>query len=177
MLTATVTDYLSDAPRSAPPVEIDQALARAAARGEIVAFETLYRRHVARAPVAADDPVTRNRFAPWALAASLLLAVTLVWQLQPSTRQLSSQPVSSSQAELIAHEAPAITRAYRDALQELTASAPAGIDANPALRELDQSAAQIRSALARDPDARFLLNRLRHTYALRLALTQRAALT
>ena len=128
MLTATVTDCLSDAPRSAPPVEIDQALARAAARGEIVAFETLYRRHVARAPVAADDPVTRNRFAPWALAASLLLAVTLVWQLQPSTRQLSSQPVSSSQAELIAHEAPAITRAYRDALQELTASAPTGID-------------------------------------------------
>jgi len=44
-------------------------------------------------------------------------------------------------------------------------------------RDLDRSAAQIRSALAKDPDARFLLDRLRHTYAMRLALTQRAALT
>jgi hypothetical protein len=43
--------------------------------------------------------------------------------------------------------------------------------------KLDRSAAQIRGALAKDPDARFLLERLRHTYAMRLALTQRAALT
>jgi hypothetical protein len=44
------------------------------------------------------------------------------------------------------------------------------------LRELDRSARQIRTALARDPEARFLLERLRRTYSLRLELTQRAAL-
>ena len=34
----------------------------------------------------------------------------------------------------------------------------------------------VRTALTRDPDARFLLDRLRHTYERRLALTQRIAL-
>ena len=48
MLTATVTDCLSDAPRSAPSVDIDQALARTAAGGEVAAFEALYRRHLGR---------------------------------------------------------------------------------------------------------------------------------
>ena len=70
-----------------------------------------------------------------------------------------------------------MTREYRGALQVIAASAPSSVEADPALRELDRSAAQIRSALAKDPDARFLLDRLRHTYAMRLALTQRAALT
>jgi hypothetical protein len=45
------------------------------------------------------------------------------------------------------------------------------------LRELDRSEAQIRGALLRDPNARFLLDRLQHTYALRLALTQREAMS
>jgi hypothetical protein len=45
------------------------------------------------------------------------------------------------------------------------------------LRELDHSARQIRTALERDPDARFLLDRLRKTYTLRLELTQRADLS
>ena len=61
---------------------------------------------------------------------------------------------------------------------EVEASAPeATATQQPALHELDRSAAQIRTALARDPDARFLLERLRRTYSLRLALTQRAALS
>ena len=42
-----------------------------------------------------------------------------------------------------------------------------------ALRELDRSAATIRAALTRDPDARFLLDRLQDTYRRRLSLTQR----
>ena len=48
MLTATVTEFPIQAPRAAPPVDIDQALARSAARGEVAAFETLYRRHIGR---------------------------------------------------------------------------------------------------------------------------------
>jgi hypothetical protein len=75
-------------------------------------------------------------------------------------------------------EARAMTREYNAALREVEASAPeASATQQPALHELDRSAAQIRTALARDPDARFLLERLRRTYSLRLALTQRAALS
>ena len=112
-----------------------------------------------------------RRLAPLALAASLLLAVGVAWQSWP--RQSALQPT----ARLIRTEAHAMTREYDAALREVEASAPQAVATpQPALRELDRSAAQIRTALARDPDARFLLERLRHTYSLRLALTQRAAL-
>jgi hypothetical protein len=111
-----------------------------------------------------------TRFVGWAMAASLLLAVALVWQLRPA-------PQAPGDDTLIAREARAMTSDYSGALQELTASAPVATSGDPALDELDRSAAQIRHALARDPDARFLLDRLRHTYALRLALTQRAVLS
>jgi hypothetical protein len=43
----------------------------------------------------------------------------------------------------------------------------------PALDELDRSALQIRNALDEAPGARYLLERLRHTYTLRLELTRR----
>ena len=113
-----------------------------------------------------------RRLAPLALAASLLLAVGIAWHWQPP--QSTSQPT----AKLMQAEAHAMTREYNAALREVEASAPqSAATQQPALRELDQSAAQIRTALARDPDARFLLERLRHTYSLRLALTQRAALS
>jgi hypothetical protein len=112
----------------------------------------------------------RNRLVPWALAASVLLALGVAWQMQrPQPR--------SGEARLITHEARAMTREYQGALRVIASSAPASVQADPALRELDRSAALIRGALAKDPDARFLLDRLRHTYAMRLALTQRAALT
>ena len=114
-----------------------------------------------------------RRLAPLALAASLLLAVGIAWQFSPPRESLM-RPT----ARLIQAEAHAMTREYDAALREVEASAPAAASSRqPALRELDRSAAQIRTALARDPDARFLLDRLRHTYSLRLALTQRAALS
>ena len=114
-----------------------------------------------------------RRLAPLALAASLLLAVGVAWQFWPP-RQSATQPT----AQLIQAEAHAMTREYTAALREVEASAPeAASSQQPALLELDRTAAQIRTALARDPDARFLLERLRHTYSLRLALTQRAALS
>ena len=110
------------------------------------------------------------RLMPWAMAASVLLALGVAWHVQrPQPR--------SVEARLITHEAHAMTREYQGALKVIASSAPASVQSDPALRELDRSAALIRSALARDPDARFLLDRLRRTYALRLALTQRAALT
>jgi hypothetical protein len=114
-----------------------------------------------------------RRFAPLALAASLLLAVGVAWQVWPP-RQSATQPT----AQLIQAEAHAMTREYNAALREVEASVPqAETMQEPALRDLDRSAAQIRTALTRDPDARFLLERLRHTYSLRLALTQRVAMS
>lgn len=108
-----------------------------------------------------------------ASAASLLLAVGLAWHFRPAAAQDDS-------ARLIQREAQAMTREYRAALYELERSAPPPPPTSPvtpALHELDRSAVQIRTALDRDPDARFLLERLRSTYAQRLALTQRASLT
>jgi hypothetical protein len=114
----------------------------------------------------------RSWMPAFALAASLLLAVGVAWQLRPAVAPDES-------ARLIQREAQAMTSEYRAALYELERSAPppAASPVTPALHELDRSAAQIRTALARDPDARFLLERLRRTYAQRLALTQRASLT
>jgi hypothetical protein len=136
------------------------------------------------ARIATTPATTRRsaprRFAPLALAASLLLALGVAWPLRPPAPlapQLASQ---QAPARLIDREAEAMTREYRAALHELQASTPDTATPRPeqpALRELDRSARQIRTALARDPDARFLLERLRHTYSLRLELTQRAALT
>ena len=103
------------------------------------------------------------------MAASVVLAVLLAWQHGAMRGETSRQP-------LIAREAQAMTRQYEAALHVITASAPdSRLDA-PALQDLDRSSAQIRAALARDPDARFLLDRLQHTYSRRLALTERAAL-
>ena len=109
-----------------------------------------------------------RRVAPWALAASLVLAVLLAWQ-HTVVQRTHATP-------LVASEARAMTRQYEAALRVITASSPAADVDGPALRELDRSSAQIRQALARDPDARFLLDRLQHTYSLRLALTERAVL-
>lgn len=116
----------------------------------------------------------RNRFVPTiALAASLALAVGLSWQ-----QRASVDPASDPGAQLISAEAEAMTLEYQAALRELQGATPPRATANsPALQELDRSAAQIRTALTRDPEARFLLDRLQHTYARRLELTQRLALS
>ena len=130
---------------------------------------------IATTPRVASAPAapTWRRFAPLAMAASLALAVGLVWQLRPDNAATTG---SAPGAQLISAEADAMTREYQAALQEFEGSAPATGD-TAALHELDRSAAQIRTAMARDPDARFLLDRLQDTYARRLALTQRLTLT
>jgi len=111
-----------------------------------------------------------SAMAPWALAASVVIAVMLLWQHDAMAPRTTND-------RLIEREAQAMTREYQGALRVITASAPDQRVDSPDLRELDRSAAQIRSALQRDPDARFLLDRLQHTYSLRLALTQRVAMS
>jgi hypothetical protein len=104
---------------------------------------------------------------PWlALAASLLLVagVAGVWQARP--------PAGDAGATALV-EARRLSADYRRALDALPAAAADTRTLAPAIDELDRSAAQIRRALARDPDSRLLLEQLRRTYARRLALSQR----
>ncbi|MFT3898023.1 MAG: hypothetical protein QM719_10090 [Thermomonas sp.] len=109
----------------------------------------------------------RRRAATWlAAAASLLLAFGIGWHLRPVA---TTAPAPS----LVQREADAMTRDYDATLRRLQAAAPA-TDHDPALHELDRNAGLIRDALQHDPDAGFLLQRLRYTYEKRLALTQRA---
>lgn len=116
-------------------------------------------------------PAPRRRW-PWgaslALAASLCLAVGLAWQL----RTPAPAP-GDAEGELVQREAEALTREYQAALGQFE-GAPLPAPIEPALATLDQSAEDIRAALASDPGAVFLLDQLRRTYSRRLALTQRA---
>ena len=119
-----------------------------------------------------------SRFAPWALAASLVMAVGVAWKMQPpSIGPAAPSTARDGSAAMLDRQAEAMTREYQAALREIESAKPAPAERHPeqaALRELDHSAKQIRTALERDPDARFLLERLRKTYTQRLALTQRA---
>ena len=127
---------------------------------------------IAATPQEAPVRATKHSrwFAPVAMAASLLLAVGVVWQggLLPGS--------ASATDPLMRQEASALTREYQGALQAMPQTRSSSAYA-PALRDLDSSAAKILVALEHDPNARFLLEQLRRTYARRLELTQRAALT
>jgi len=128
---------------------------------------------IAEAPAAtyaSDQRHRRNRSSavPLAITASVVFAVGIVWQLRPL-----SPDAGTSRDSALVQEAAAMTREYDAAMSELATGNPIEL---PALRELDRSASAIRTAMTRDPDARFLLDRLRHTYERRLALTQRVAL-
>jgi len=111
-----------------------------------------------------------RRFAPWAMAASVLLAIGVVWQLNPA------DPAPHQGNPLIRQQAVSMTLDYENALARLQ-QAGTHPELAPAFGDLDRSAAQILGAIDRDPDARFLLDQLRRTYARRLELTRRAGLT
>jgi hypothetical protein len=142
---------------------------------------------IAATPQVAPAPVRRSwrPLAPLAMAASLALAVGIAWQVRPPESPVAqSAPIQGRlaqtrpvQTRLIAREAEAMTLEYQAALKVIDAVAPTAGKTAPELQVLDQSAAQIRTALARDPNARFLLNRLQSTYTRRLELTQRMART
>ena len=124
---------------------------------------------IAATPQMAARPAPAwRRFAPLATAAALALAIGLAWQLRPAPA-----PGPDFEGRLLTAEADAMTREYQAALFELNHGV--GARAPQELHVLDRSAAQIRTALRRDPDARFLLERLQRTYARRLELTQRLA--
>ncbi|KGQ20423.1 hypothetical protein LF41_960 [Lysobacter dokdonensis DS-58] len=133
---------------------------------------------IAATPQVAPAPQRKawQPIASLAAAASLALAIGIAWQVRPVSP--SDVPAASStQPRIIAREAEAMTLEYQAALKEIDAYAPQPAKAAPELKVLDRSAAQIRTALTRDPDARFLLDRLQRTYTRRLELTQRLART
>jgi len=105
-----------------------------------------------------------------AMAASLLLAVGVWMRVAPWHREAAPQDLT---AQVVRAEAHSMTRQYQAALRELE-GAPVPATLKPSLQTLDQSAAQIRQAIAADPDSVFLLRQLQKTYSRRLALTQRA---
>lgn len=105
-----------------------------------------------------------------AMAASLLLAVGVWMRVAPLHRDAAPEDLT---ARVVRQEAHSMTRQYQAALRELD-GAPVPAALAPSIQTLDQSAAQIRQAIAADPDSVFLLHQLQKTYSRRLALTQRA---
>lgn len=112
----------------------------------------------------------RRWLAGLALAASLLLAAGLFWNGPGRGRPAPAEDVT---ARIVHNETRAITDEYQAALRQFE-GAPVDARMDPSLRELDRSVTQIKRAIAADPDSVFLLQQLRKTYSLRLALTQRA---
>ncbi|MFT3754587.1 MAG: hypothetical protein QM769_01350 [Pseudoxanthomonas sp.] len=123
------------------------------------------------APRATTPPRRRaSRWLPAAMAASLLLAAGLFWPRSGIT------PPAPAGDPLIQREAIALSQHYQSAFAQLPPPAETS-GYIPAIRDLDDSAAQILVAITHAPQSRFLLESLQRTYARRLALTQRAALT
>lgn len=87
---------------------------------------------------------------------------------------LPQQPAATVAVEesSLQHQANTITYQYRQAMATIPQDNLA-VELQPALRELDESAGSIRSAIAQSPDAAFLLGQLQRTYALRLELTRK----
>ena len=133
-------------------------------------------RRRSRAPRRSASPGVRSRRS--AAAATLALAARHRLAVGPGhVADRRAVPPTTATTRIIAREAEAMTREYQAALKEIDAYTPPPAKGAPELKVLDRSAAQIRTALARDPDARFLLDRLQRTYTRRLEITQRLART
>lgn len=91
--------------------------------------------------------------------------------LAPSTPSMPSAPAGPT---LVQIEAAGLTRQYQAAVVEI-AMVPPSPALQPAVEELDRSAALILDALQHDPDSRLLLQQLRRTYTRRLALAHRTS--
>ena len=126
---------------------------------------------VSQSPVETPRRRGPRLFAPWAMAASVLLAVGVAWQMLPQ----ASAPARDGNP-VVRQQAVSMSLAYENAIARLQ-QADTRPEMHGALGELDRSAAQILAAIDRDPHATFLLEQLRRTYARRLQLTQRALIT
>ncbi|MGV8921828.1 MAG: hypothetical protein ACOH1L_00550 [Thermomonas sp.] len=121
---------------------------------------------------------------PFAMAASLLLAVGLAWQIKPlepatdgvpgiAQASPATTPAVTKSETLVQREADSMTIHYESALREMELQ-PLAVGWQPGLDALDRSAIEIRTAIQHDPNSRLLLERLRATYTRRLVLARRA---
>ena len=126
----------------------------------------------APAPSVNAAPVRRTSQRHWPRYAVAAVVVALVGVASVSL--LPQQPAASVAVEEspLQHQANNITYQYRQAMAAIPQDNLA-TELQPALRELDESAGSIRSAIAQSPDAAFLLGQLQRTYALRLELTRK----
>lgn len=117
-------------------------------------------------------PARRTLRRHWPRYAAAAVVVVLVGVTSVSL--LPQQPAASVAVEesSLQHQANSITYQYRQAMATIPQDNLAA-ELQPALRELDESAGSIRSAIAQSPDATFLLGQLQRTYALRLELTRK----
>jgi len=117
---------------------------------------------------------TRRRRRPrWlaglALAASLGLVTVLALRIE-TPMQLPAHP--SVTGDLLLGQAESLAQEYRQALSALgPIEFPAELA--DAVQDIDRSLIELHTALQRQPEADFLLDRLRKTYAQRLRLSQR----
>jgi hypothetical protein len=142
--------------------------------------------HGIEARLGAAPAPRRPALRPWILAgfaaaASIALAFALLLRPDaplsiPDTAAVAAPaPATTGPSTLVRREADALTIEYRVAIGAFAdASLPPALQA--AATELDASAQQLRTALREQPDAPYLLDRLRRTYDQRLKLTQRAVL-
>lgn len=123
------------------------------------------------------QPSRRNgwRAAGSAIAASVVLGAFVLGLARPRLLETLHLHHTTPEHQLVLKEAAAIRKQYQIELRQFsTTRIPEAI--TPALIELDQSADKIMVALDSHPDAIFLLDQLRRTYAHRLQLTQRVAM-
>ena len=131
-----------------------------------------------RRPVAARP---QRWIVAFALAATVAVVAVLATRLPTALPEAPTAPsIAVSQprvpeAQFLRRQADAITLEYTVALQALD-DEPLPREYRAAAFELDDSARRIRSALRQEPDAVYLLDRLRQTYDQRLKLSQRALL-
>ena len=132
---------------------------------------------ITQVPASIPQPVRRQG---WRLAASACAAICVLgmFGLTLSNARLQEKlglRHATPEHQLVLSEAHAIRQQYKSELQQFdNKHLPDSIA--PALIELDQSADKIMVAIDSHPDAVFLLDQLRRTYARRLELTQRMAM-
>jgi hypothetical protein len=126
------------------------------------------------------QPARSSRGPGWGTAASALAACLVLGAFglglaKPRVLEALGLRHATSEHQLVLKEAAAIRKQYQVELRQFHGK-PVPAAVTPALIELDQSADNIMVALESHPDAVFLLDQLRRTYARRLQLTQRVAM-
>lgn len=120
-----------------------------------------------------------SRWRAWAALAASLLGLAVLGGFWPervpgpgTLAPVAGATDDTRGARFLRIQAQAMTAEYQAALNEI-GSEHLPMPMRAVAAELDRSAMQIREAMGRDPQSRFLLERLRDVYDRRLRLSQR----